>query len=107
MNQNTRTTVVNVRRDEFDYYIGRAMPGRAASPFANPFRIGPDGSREQVIERYRGWLTGQPELLARLPELKGKRLGCWCKPAACHGDVLVELLEGAPPEAPEPQGALF
>ena len=33
----------------------------------------------------------QPELLAALPELAGKTLGCWCAPKACHGDVLARL----------------
>ena len=32
------------------------------------------------------------ELLSCLGELKGKVLGCFCKPKACHGDVLVELV---------------
>ena len=36
---------------------------------------------------------GKPELLARLPELEGKILACWCKPEACHGDVLLRLIE--------------
>lgn len=93
------TTVVNVRVDEFDVYIGRAMPGFAASRFANPFRIGPDGSRAQVIARYRqhldALLASDPQATVELESLRGKRLGCWCKPAACHGDVLFEKLEGS------------
>ena len=32
--------------------------------------------------------------LARIQELEGKVLGCWCKPQDCHGDVLVELIDG-------------
>jgi hypothetical protein len=53
--------------------------------------IGRDGTRAQVIERYGRWLDTQPELLAALPQLKGKTLGCWCAPQACHGDVLARL----------------
>lgn len=83
----SKTVVVHCRRSEYDIYIGR--PGK----WGNPFRIGPDGDRNEVIRKYREWIMGQPELLASLHELKGKRLGCWCKPAACHGDVLVELVE--------------
>lgn len=65
-------------------YIGR--PG----PWGNPFVIGKDGSREQVIEKYRTSLT--PELIDRARrELKGRDLICWCAPAACHGDVLIEI----------------
>ena len=41
--------------------------------------------------KYRAWLLANPELLEKLPELKGKVLGCWCAPEACHGDILSEL----------------
>jgi hypothetical protein len=58
-----------------------------------------------VIAKYRAYILGRPDLLALLPTLKGKVLGCWCHPQECHGDVLVELIEGAP-EAPA-QAALF
>ena len=71
-----------------DIYIGRP------SKWGNPFQIGKDGSREEVIEKYRKWILKKPELLNSLHELKNKRLGCFCKPLACHGDVLIELIEG-------------
>jgi hypothetical protein len=35
----------------------------------------------------------QPALIAALGELRGKVLGCWCKPALCHGDVLAEFAD--------------
>lgn len=79
------TKVVHCKRAKHDVYIGRP------SKWGNPFAIGKDGTREEVIEKYRGWLQTQPALLAALPELKGKTLGCWCSPQACHGDVLAEL----------------
>lgn len=81
-------------------YIGRAMPrqGLKASPLANPYHIGKDGTREEVIAKYRAWLLAQPDLLARLPELRGKALACWCHPERCHGDVLITLLEQLYPE---------
>jgi hypothetical protein len=47
--------------------------------------------RADVIAMYRRWLQLQPDLLAALPELRGKDLVCWCAPEACHGDVLLEL----------------
>lgn len=78
--------VVNLRKEKYDIYIGRP------SPWGNPFAIGKDGTREEVIAKYRLYIKGRKDLLARLPELAGKRLGCYCKPEACHGDVLVELL---------------
>lgn len=76
-------------------YVGRrsARRGLAGSDFANPFRIGHDGTREQVIEQYRRWLIKQPHLLRRLGELRGRRLACWCSPLPCHGDVLIEFVD--------------
>lgn len=64
--------------------------------WGNPFKCGVDGTREEVITKHREWVVTQPHLIARLRELKGKRLGCWCKPEACHGDVLVELADSLP-----------
>ena len=80
------TKVINRRREGFDIYIGRG------SIWGNPFRIGPDGSREDVIEKYRQWIKTRPDILSHLEELRGKTLGCYCKPLACHGDILIELL---------------
>ena len=77
--------VVHCKRAAHDVYIGRP------SKWGNPFVIGRDGTRDEVIARYEAWLLEQPELLAALPELAGKTLGCWCAPRACHGDVLARL----------------
>lgn len=76
-------------------YVGRRNAGRglAESAFANPYKIGQDGNRAEVIQKYRSWLLGRRELLQRLHELRGRRLACWCKPEPCHGDVLVELVD--------------
>ena len=87
-----KTIVVNIRdgdRTKSDLvYIGRG------SKWGNPFRIGEDGDREEVIEKYKKWILEQPNLLRDLHELKGKRLGCYCRPwHKCHGDILVELIE--------------
>ena len=67
-----------------------------ASKWANPFKIDRpdkkrDGTRDEVIAKYRAWIVQQPELMAALPELRGKDLACWCAPERCHGDVLLEL----------------
>jgi hypothetical protein len=83
----SKTVVVHHRKVKFDVFIGRP------SKWGNPFKIGKDGTREEVISKYREWIMKQPELLADLHELKGKVLGCWCKPLACHGDVLAELAD--------------
>jgi hypothetical protein len=77
--------VVHNKRKPFDVYIGRP------SKWGNPFEIGAHGTREEVILQYEAWLQSHPKLLADLPELKGKVLGCWCAPKACHGDVLAKL----------------
>ena len=76
-------------------YVGRAnrRRGLAGSDFGNPYRVDADGTREHVVEKYRRWLLGQPALLDRLRELRGRRLACWCSPAACHADVLIELVD--------------
>ncbi len=66
------------------------------SRWGNPFIIGRDGTRDEVVAAYRGHLAANPDLLERLPELRGRALGCWCAPARCHGDVLVAaMLEAA------------
>jgi hypothetical protein len=76
--------VVKMRADH-DVYVGRP------SKWGNPFVIGRDGDRREVVRKYREWLLTQPELLAALPELRDKVLACWCAPLPCHADVLVEL----------------
>lgn len=58
----------------------------------NPYEIGKDGSREEVIEKYKAWFLKNNALLSQISELKGKVLGCWCKPLPCHGDFLCELV---------------
>lgn len=80
------SSVVHCKKSSYDVYIGRP------SVFGNPFVIGKDGSREEVVAKYEQWLLGQPELVAKVKaELKGKVLACWCAPLACHGDVLVRI----------------
>jgi hypothetical protein len=73
------------KRVENAVYIGRP------SKWGNPFVIGKQGTRAEVIAKYREWIMTQPRLLADLHELRGKDLICWCAPFACHGDVLREL----------------
>jgi len=66
-------------------YVGRP------SKWGNPFVIGRDGSRDEVIARYRAWIVTQPELMSALHELRGKDLICWCAPEACHAEVLKDF----------------
>jgi uracil-DNA glycosylase len=74
--------VVNKNTEDFDVDITRK------GKWGNPFRIGADGSRLEVIKKYENWLPKQDDLLKQLPELSGKRLGCVCAPLICHGEVL-------------------
>jgi hypothetical protein len=82
-----RTCVVNLRLEGCDVYVGRN------GIWGNPFIIGRDGTREEVIKKYRSWIKTRPDLLEQIPTLKGKRLGCFCVPLPCHGDVLVEMAD--------------
>jgi hypothetical protein len=85
LNNSKLTEVVHCKKAPYDIYIGRP------SKWGNPFKIGPDGTREEVIAKYKEWFKKQPELTNSITELKGKVLGCWCKPHSCHGDFLAAL----------------
>lgn len=98
------TKVVHCKKELYDIYIGRPKLGQPWN-FGNPFEIGEDGDREQCIYYYFIWLTtGENRgninatkerrewILKNLFTLKNKILGCWCKPNACHGDILIKLL---------------
>lgn len=88
------TKVVHCKREAYDVYIGRPSPW--GNPFSHKdgtlakFKV---GSVKEAIAQYEVYLRGSPELLERLETLRGKILGCWCKPGPCHGDVLIKLLE--------------
>lgn len=86
----SRGRVVHCKREFYDIYIGRGQGGEQTF-WGNPFIIGKDGTREEVIAKYRTYIMGSEEHMKRISELEGKILGCWCFPAACHGDVLVDL----------------
>lgn len=86
-----KTTVVNIRHTkEYDVYIGRP------SPEGNPFRIGPDGTRDEVMEKYEKYfferLEKDPIFRKQIHALAGKVLGCYCKPYRCHGDIIADYL---------------
>lgn len=84
--------VVHCKKEPYDIYIGR--PSKWGNPFSHKdgtlaeYRV---ATRDEAVERYAEWVLEQPELVAALGELRGKVLGCWCKPARCHGDVLERL----------------
>lgn len=76
--------VVHCKKQRYDVYIGR--PG----PFGNPFVIGKDGDRNEVIRKFEEYLLKDEALMAKVKQLKGKVLGCFCSPQKCHGDVLAK-----------------
>jgi len=94
-----KSKVVHCKKEKYDVYIGRP------TKWGNPYTHKQDGKtlakyivsdRDAAVDAYREYITNGEgkHLLNDLHELKGgKILGCWCKPQACHGDVLVELLE--------------
>lgn len=92
--------VVNIKNYRGDQGHG-IMRG---TPLGNPFRIGPDGDRDTVIEKYRGWLWGkiqdrdwdvtrELEILRDLADGGDLDLVCCCAPLRCHGDVIKACLE--------------
>lgn len=82
--------VLNAKRVGKNPAPDRVYVGRP-SKWGNPFVIGRDGTRDDVISKYRSWVTRQASLLGSLHELRGKNLVCWCSPEACHADVLLKL----------------
>lgn len=98
------TRVVNRRVDRFDVYIGR--PSKWGNPFSHKedtlaqFKV---KNRAAALAAYEEWIRTQPELLAALSELKDKVLGCWCKPKACHGDILARLADNPPEPTEDPK----
>lgn len=91
-----QTRVVNIKTEPYDVYIGRANTHKRLkkSPYANPFVIDKYSKRETVIGKYREGFLSQPELVEQARrELKGKVLGCWCKPEPCYGDVIAEIVD--------------
>lgn len=91
-----RTRVVNIRKEAYDAYIGRAGHGMDGY-FGNPFRLEPGMARGDTLDRYRKYfyhrLGTDEEFRKRIEELLGKTLGCFCKPNPCHGDIIKEYLD--------------
>lgn len=84
------TTIHNKRFERYDVYIGRP------TIYGNPFEIGRHGTRESVIKKYKEYfgirLNQDEQFRIAIFQLKNKRLGCFCKPQACHGDIICEYL---------------
>jgi len=106
--ENIRPNYNNLKEwidDNNNIYIGRKgvvfidkkrFPANSSN-FANPYKIGKDGNREEIMNKYRDYIIKRLEndknLIEELISLKGKKLGCWCYPEICHGNILLELID--------------
>lgn len=103
--------VVHHKSEHYDVLIDRTTI--FGNPWTHKERTAADfvvASRHEAIQNYRKWLIGEdfqnvfPErrqkILDNLHKLRGLTLGCWCSPLPCHGEVLVELVEGKEPGNP-------
>lgn len=85
--------VNNLHKSQDGVYIGRG------SKWGNPFVIGPDGNRQEVLRKYREYLDDNPWLkVAAENELVGQNLLCYCAPLPCHGDILIEIANKNSPD---------
>jgi hypothetical protein len=78
--------LVNIHKEFYDISIQRP------SKWGNPYRVGKDGDKEEVLRKYRVHIESNKELMDSLIELEGKIIACGCPPQPCHGDVLRELI---------------
>ena len=86
------TRVVNMHRSEYDVYVGRP------SIFGNPFCTKPGEDRMKTIAKYQSYFLDRiktdPEFRQAAEDLKGKILGCHCKPKPCHADIIAAWCNG-------------
>ena len=91
--------VVNIRKEQYDVYIGRHMDpvkGKWGNPYSSKdgtlaeFKV---SSKKEAIDMYEKHLLSSVELMKQLHTLKYKRLGCFCKPKSCHGDVIKKYVD--------------
>jgi hypothetical protein len=101
--------VVHCKKEPYDIYIGRGkcpVTGQR-SIWGNPFTHLPHArasfrveTRSEAIAKYEEYIRSRPDLIAALADLRGKTLGCWCRPRySCHGDVLLRLIDEFYPDA--------
>lgn len=99
------TQVVNIRNDECDVKITRTRKNEVPEPpafgcFGNPFTVG-DYGRDGAIKMFKAYFYKRIEedqaFRQAVLSLRGKRLGCFCKPLDCHGDIIAAWLDNQPP----------
>lgn len=83
----------NPKRPKDCIYIGRG------SKYGNPYYVGSDGNREEVIFKYENYLNDCLDdgfiTVDELADLYGFDLECFCKPLICHGDVLIKYINAS------------
>lgn len=95
MSQLKETKIVNLYKEPYDIYIGRAGKGKDGY-FGNPIKLKPTQKPGDTLTEYKEYFINKintdSEFKDKVLELKGKILGCFCKPKPCHGDIIVEYL---------------
>lgn len=111
---NMPTTIVNIRRDACEVYCGRRKGTN--KHYGNPFSHLADipttvqvQNREEACNRFESWIREETDhdvesirrlwILANLKNLRGKVLGCFCKPLRCHCETYLALLNEEADEA--------
>lgn len=82
---------VNQKQRNFTLYIGRPWAGLSGSVFHNPFHVGKDSTREEVLLKFiEYWYAPEQKDLRQVAWAirEDEILGCWCKPLDCHGDII-------------------
>lgn len=82
---------VYIGRRGIVFIDGKRFPDQD-SPYANPFKVGKDGTRDEVCDKYREYFKKKFDLVTVKKELAGKTLGCWCAPHRCHGHEILKLI---------------
>lgn len=117
MESDVQTTNCNIKFEKADVYCGRGQ-GAFWNPMncpigikgwlGNPVALGKTcpvcgnihndaGNTLICYESYLlECLTNYPGFNKAFYELKGKKLGCFCKPSPCHTDIMIKYLDELP-----------
>jgi hypothetical protein len=88
-----KTLVVNVSKckDRDVKYIGRP------SVFGNPFWMKDESKRDDVVDKHVEYfmlrVSKDAEFRSKVMQLKGHKLGCYCTPKRCHGDIIAHWID--------------